>query len=97
MCVLCHSMSLSLTPQPSPLYSYTPIGGHGNLGDTWKHATSTSSADTNALSMQNRLHVLFSAPLAWRDRQHKMHPIDSQLNYASERDNIKQVFREVRA
>jgi hypothetical protein len=40
------------------------------------------------------LHVLFSAPLAWRDRNNILHPLDT-LDYRAERDALLQVFREV--
>ena len=40
------------------------------------------------------LHVLFSAPLAWRDRSSRLHPLE-MLDYATERDALYHVFREV--
>ena len=43
---------------------------------------------------RNVLNVFFSAPLAWRDAHHTLHPLTT-LDYRSERDALVQVFREV--
>jgi hypothetical protein len=68
--------------------------------------TRVLSADKDKLSLlqlqstdnqpqnQNVLNVFFSAPLAWRDRSNRLHPLDA-LDYTSERDALAQVFREV--
>lgn len=51
-----------------------------------------SALDKRALALQssNVLNVFFSAPLAWRDRANKLHPLE-MLDYASERDGLVQV------
>jgi hypothetical protein len=43
----------------------------------------------------NALSVLFSAPLAWQDRQKTVHPIEL-LDYGSERSMLWQLFKEAR-
>jgi hypothetical protein len=53
-----------------------------------------SSVSLPSLSTSNSLHILFSAPLAWRDHAGKIHPVE-MLDYSSEREEIIQVFREV--
>ena len=51
--------------------------------------------DENLTGALNTLKVFFSAPLAWRDRNNTLHPLEV-LDYASERSALLQVFREVR-
>jgi hypothetical protein len=62
-------------------------------------AASVASTDTNAYStvstVPDVLNVLFSAPLAWRDKSNRLHPLE-RLDYASERDALSAVFKEVR-
>ena len=43
---------------------------------------------------KRNLKVFFSAPLAWRDRTNTLHPLEV-LDYASERNALIQVFRDV--
>lgn len=45
-------------------------------------------------SVRNVLCVLFSAPLAWKDRSRKLHGIE-MLDYASEREMLWQLLKEV--
>lgn len=43
---------------------------------------------------KNVLAVLFSAPLAWKDRARKLHSIE-MLDYGKEREMLWQLFKEV--
>jgi hypothetical protein len=59
---------------------------------TTESATSSSSsaASSTTTSQINTLFVMFSAPLAWRDRKNKLHPLEA-LDYPTERDALVQV------
>ena len=53
-----------------------------------------ASSTTRQVRRKQVLHVLFSAPLAWRDRSSRLHPLE-MLDYATERDALYHVFKEV--
>eukprot|EP01038_Epipyxis_sp_PR26KG_P008817 gene8817-11905_t len=54
----------------------------------------TTKIDPDRVAITNTLHVLFSAPLAGFDRNHKPVPLEV-LDYSAERDILIQVFKEV--
>ena len=57
-------------------------------------AVAVAASTTRQVRRKQVLHVLFSAPLAWRDRSSRLHPLE-MLDYATERDALYHVFKEV--
>ena len=57
-------------------------------------ANTTVSSEIIKRKPKNVLNVLFAAPLAWRDRSNRLHPLEV-LDYGAERDALSHVFREV--
>jgi hypothetical protein len=75
-----NSSHANLTPSlPYPLRPNISLNSNKSVGNQ---------------AVTNILYVFFSAPLAWRDKFNKLHPLDI-LDYGAERDSLLQVLREV--
>lgn len=57
-------------------------------------ALSETGKSDAQIAPANVLCVLFSAPLAWKDTQHRLHPIQ-MLDFQSEQESLWQVFKQV--
>ena len=77
----------------TPLPSASPVSVEKSPITSSTPATPTSTSNFSSAT-HNTLTVLFSSPLAWRDKQNRLHPL-TMLNYRGERDQILQVFQEV--
>jgi hypothetical protein len=66
----------------------------GNISSAASNSSSAGSSESARGSSTSTLNVFFSAPLAWRDRANRLHPLEV-LDYSNERDALVQVLREV--
>jgi hypothetical protein len=93
------SAQLPVAQISTPTISSPDSRSSSGIGETGRNLTVSSPKEQGMLQKSistpaQALHVFFSAPLAWSDRQGRSHPLE-MLNYDAERDSIIHVLKEV--